>query len=179
MNFSERPIAMTDLETSGDIFAEHEILEIGLVLFDQKTLAILDTLNIKVRPEHIENALPEALKANTYTPEGWVDAVPLADALAQYSAKVQGAIFAAYNVSFDWGFINEGFRKTGLPNPMNTRENHDRLDVLTLAWAKGLREESSWNLRSACKHFGVPPEGDPHTALAGATTAYEVYKKLI
>jgi hypothetical protein len=52
---------MTDLETTGDIFSIHEILEIGLVLFDQQTFEILDTLNVKVKPEHIENAVPAAL----------------------------------------------------------------------------------------------------------------------
>ena len=44
---NERPIAMTDLETSGDVFGIHEILEIGLVVFDQNNFEIIDTLNIK------------------------------------------------------------------------------------------------------------------------------------
>jgi len=47
MDLSNKPIAMTDLETTGDIFAIHEILEIGLVLFEQKTFKIIDTFETK------------------------------------------------------------------------------------------------------------------------------------
>ncbi len=74
-DISKRPIAMTDLETSGAVFGEHEILEIGLVLFDQHTFEIIDTLNIKIKPEHIENAVPAALERNGYKPENWIDAI--------------------------------------------------------------------------------------------------------
>ncbi|MCE9517381.1 3'-5' exonuclease, partial [Candidatus Nomurabacteria bacterium] len=73
-DISKRPIAMTDLETSGAVFGEHEILEIGLVLFDQHTFEIIDTLNIKIKPEHIENAVPAALERNGYKAENWTDA---------------------------------------------------------------------------------------------------------
>ena len=31
-NFNEASLAFTDLETTGDIFTKHEILEIGLVV---------------------------------------------------------------------------------------------------------------------------------------------------
>ncbi len=169
---------MTDLETTGELPSRHEMLEIGLVLFHPKTFAILDTFNTKVRPEHIETAKPEALAVNGYREENWSDAVSLADAMKTYGEKTQGAVFCSYNVSFDWPFIAEAFHRCGLPNPMMTRENHDRLDVLTLAWQKGLKHESSFSLRSACKLFGVPPEPEPHSALNGAMTAYELWKKL-
>lgn len=170
---------MTDLETTGDVFSEHEVIEIGLVLFDQKTLEILDTMDIKVRPEHIENAKPMALERNGYKEENWHDAVSLSEAVKQYAEKTKDAIFCSYNVSFDWGFICEAFQKTGISNPMNTRENHDRIDVLTMAWMKGLKESPSLSLLSACKMFDVPPEPEPHSALNGAMTAYELYKKIV
>src|SRR6185369_17413366 len=158
MNFKESPIAMTDLETSGDVFSVHEILEIGLVVFDQKTFEILDTMNVKVKPEHIENALDVALERNGYKEENWKEAISLEEAIKIYKEKTQHAIFCSYNVSFDWGFICEAYQKAGIQNPMNTPENHDRIDMLTLAWAKGLKDSPSLSLKSACKMFGVPPE---------------------
>jgi DNA polymerase III epsilon subunit-like protein len=174
-----RHIAMTDLETSGDVFGVHEILEIGLVVFNQKTFEIIDTLNIKVRPEHIENAVPAAIALNGYKKENWKEALSLSDALAQYTEKTQGAIFCSYNVSFDWGFMNEAFQKTGLPNHMSTRENHDRLDVLTLVYDHGLKNGPSLSLKNACTMFDIPLEPEPHSALNGAMTAYELWKKLM
>jgi len=102
---------MTDLETSGDVFGVHEILEIGLVVFDQNTLEIIDTLNIKTKPLNIENAVPEAMVANGYKEEDWQDAVSLKEAIQQYADKTRDAIFCAYNATFDWGFMNDAFRE--------------------------------------------------------------------
>lgn len=169
---------MTDLETSGDVPSVHEILEIGLVVFDPVTFEISDTYNQKVKPKNIENAVPEALAHNGYKEEGWANAIDLESALIEYTKKTSDCVFCAYNVSFDWAFINENLYKYKISNPMSTRENHDRLDVLTLAWAKGLKEGTSLSLKNACRLFGVEPEPEPHSALNGAMTAYQLFKKL-
>ncbi len=169
-----RLIAMTDLETSGDIFGVHEILEIGLVVFDQNTFEIIDTLNIKVKPEHIENAVPAALERNGYRPEDWVGAVSLKEAMRLYGEKTRGAIFCAYNATFDWGFINNAFYTIGVKDEMD----YHRLDVLSMIWNGTLRSKESWSLKLACESLGVPPEPDPHSALNGAMAAYELFKKV-
>jgi len=174
----QRKIAMTDLETTGDIPSLHEILEIGLVVFDADTFEILDTMNKKVKLEHVETAVPMALSYNGYKEEDWKNAISLEEAIGEYGKKTKDCIFCAYNVSFDWGFINEAFNKFGIQNPMSTKENHDRLDLLTLAWEKGLKKEKSFSLKTACNLFGISPEPEPHSALNGAMTAYELFKKL-
>lgn len=178
MNAKSRKIAITDLETTGDVPSRHEIIEIGLVVFNPNTFEILDTMDKKVKPEHIETAVREAILYNGYNEEGWKDAVSLEEAIGEYGKKTKDCVFCAYNVSFDWGFINEAFAKFGIDNPMATRENHDRLDLLTLAWERGLKNEKSFSLKSACNLFGIPPEPDPHSALNGALTSYELFKKL-
>lgn len=178
MNQNKKYIAMTDLETSGDIFSIHEILEVGLVVFDQDTFKIIETMDKKVKPENIENAVPQALVLNGYKEEYWKDALSLKDAMTEYAQKTQNCIFCSYNVSFDWGFINKGFFKTNIENHMSTRENHDRLDVLSVAWTKGLKDSPSFSLKTACQMFDIPPEPHPHSALNGAMTAYELWKKL-
>ena len=124
--------------------------------------------------EDIETAVPEALKLNGYKPEDWQAALTLAEAMKIYTEKTQGAIFCSWNVSFDWGFINEAFRKT------KTRDGMDyhRLDVLSIAWDKELKHLDKWNLKKACEILAIPPEPDVHAALNGAMTAYKVFKKL-
>lgn len=173
-NLNEHPLAFTDLETTGDVFGEHEILEIGLVVADQKNLEIIDTLNIKVKPLNIKNAIPAALQRNGYKPEDWQDAVALKEAMEQYTQMSKGAIFCAYNATFDWGFLNEAFRKTGIKDMMD----YHRLDLLSIAWERGMKEKGSWSLRLACEMFGVPPEPPIHRALNGAMTCFNLYKKL-
>lgn len=164
---------MTDLETSGDVFGVHEILEVGLVVFDQNSFEILETMNIKVKPEHIENAVPVALLRNGYNEKDWQEAVTLEEAVQKYAEKTKGAIFCAYNATFDWGFMNNAFRRTGIKDYMD----YHRLDLLGIAWTKGMKESNKWNLKTACEMFGIPPEPDPHNALNGAMTAYELFKK--
>jgi len=171
---NERRIAMTDLETSGDVFGVNEILEIGLVVFGQKSFEIIDTLDVKVKPEHIENAIPAALAKNGYKPENWQEAVSLKSAIEQYAEKTKDCIFCAYNATFDWGFMNHAFRVTGVQDDMD----YHRLDVLSMLWKDTFRNKESWSLKTACQIFGVPPEPEPHSALNGAMTAYELFKKL-
>lgn len=178
MKTNERKIAMTDLETSGDVFGVHEILEIGLVIFDQNNFEIIDTLNIKIKPLHIENAIPAALERNGYNEAGWGKAVSLIEAMKIYAEKTKDCVFCAYNATFDWGFVSDAFRKTDILNPMSAKENHSRLDLLSIAYAKGLDKSLSLSLKSACEMFGVPKEPEPHNALNGAMRAYELFKIL-
>jgi len=165
---------MTDVETTGDIFGVHEILEIGLVVFDQNTFEIIDTLEVKVKPTSLKNAIPAALEKNGYSVKEWEGAVSLKDAMEIYASKTEGCAFCSFNVSFDWGFINDAFIKTGIKD----KTDYHRLDLLSMAWIKGLGKNEKWTLKTACEIFGVPPEPMPHSALNGAMTAYELFKKL-
>lgn len=173
--FLDRPLAFTDIETTGLDVLEHEIIEIGLVVADQHTLSVIDELEVRVRPEHIERASAEALRVNGYRPEDWQDAVSLAEAMDMYATKTAEGIFVAHNVTFDWSFINMAFRLTGVRN----RLDYHRLDILTMAWQK-LRHSglAKFNLNEIAKFVGAPGEPMPHRALNGARNAYEVFVRL-
>lgn len=175
-SFFKRPLAITDLEMTGLDPSVHEIIEIGLVLVDQDTFEIKDTLNVQVKPEHIGTASPEALVVNGYKAEDWNDAIPLKEALQIYAEKTRGAVFCGQVVSVDWGFLAEGFRKTGVVHSMD----YHQVDVPSIAWAK-LRHTGieKVKLSALCKYFGIPEEPQEHRAINGAMKAYEVLKKLI
>lgn len=176
MNFFKRPIAVTDLEMTGLDPHIHEIIEIGLVVVDPATMDITDTLDVKVKPEHIQTADPQALKTNGYAPEDWGDAVSLKDALQRYAAKTENAVFCAQTINNDWGFLAEGFYRTGVKHTMD----YHMIDIPSIAWA-ALRHTGiqKVRLRELCKYFGIPPEPDQHRAINGATKAYEVLKRLV
>jgi DNA polymerase III epsilon subunit-like protein len=173
--FLDRPLAFTDIESTGLDVLTHEIIEIGLVVADQRTLAVIDELEVKVRPDSIELASPEALKVNGYRPEDWQDAVSLGEAMSVYAVKTAEAIFVAHNVTFDWSFIDMAFRLTGVRNGLD----YHRLDILTMAWQK-LRHSglAKYNLNEIAKFVGAPGEPMPHRALNGARNAYEVFIRL-
>jgi len=107
----ERPIAVIDIETTGDNPVIHEIIEIGLILINPKTLQLLEKWTTKVKPTHIETALAVALKCNGYHEREWEGAPFLGEAMKIFSAKTKGAIFCSYNLSFDWSFISQAFAK--------------------------------------------------------------------
>ena len=174
MNFKDRYLAITDIETTGDIPGVHEIIEIGLVVCDPKTFQIYDKLNIKIKPQNIENAIPKALERNGYKSESWLRAVSLKEAMEIYAKKTQNAVFYAYNVTFDWGFINQAFKQTG------TRDGMDfhRFDIMSMVFCKFNRELGSVSLDSASGLLGIPSEAMPHNALNGAMQAYIVLKNL-
>lgn len=176
MNLRDRPIAITDLETTGLDSSVHEIIEIGLVLVDQKTLDIIDTLDIKVCPEHISTAQQRALELNGYNEADWRDAVSLGKAMALYADKTRDAIFCAHNITFDWSFMSAAFKKTHVINEMD----YHRLDTFTMAWMK-LRDTKleKFNGDALLEFFGLEKEPPIHRAINGAMKAYKIFKRLM
>ena len=175
-SLTSRSIAITDIETTGLNPKLHEILEIGLLVIDQQSFQVIDTLNFKIKPEHIEAASQESLAVNGYKESDWKDAITLNEAMRVYSDKTKKAIFCSHNVTFDWSFINEAFSQTGVANQMD----YHRLDLLTIAWtALANKSVRFFNLNRLASYLGIPEEPTPHRAINGARTAYEVFKKLV
>lgn len=176
INFFERPIAVTDLEMTGLDPSIHEIIEIGLLVVRQPSFEIIDTLNIKVKPEHPETASAEALAVTGYTSDGWKDALPLKEALELYAQKTVGGIFCAQTINNDWAFLSQGFRTTGVQHSMD----YHMIDIPSIAWEK-LRATGIKKIRLSelCKYFSIEPEPARHEAINGAMKAYEVLKKLL
>lgn len=174
MNFRERIIAITDLETTGDIPGVHEILEIGLVLCKPKTFEIVDTLNVKVKPLHLDTSIDRAMSRNGYNEKDWANAGTLKEAMEIYGPKVKEAVFYSYNVTFDWGFIIDAFKQTGVKNEMD----YHHFDIMSMALQKFGEKMESASLDSVSKLVGIPTEPMPHNALNGAMQAYEVLKRL-
>lgn len=174
-SFLDRPLLFTDFETSGIDRVEHEIVEMGLVRADQRTLRILDTWETKVRPEHIETASAKALEINGYDEAAWRDAPALAEAIGAYAQYAVGGVLAAHNITFEWRFLDEAFRKTGVRDTLD----YHRVCLFSIAWEK-LRDSglTEFNLDKVAKHLGLPEEPVPHRALTGAMQCYEVYKLL-
>ena len=87
----------------------------------------------------------------------------IADDLAEF---LDGAIFVAHNVEFDYGFVHREFRRIGRSLRMPklcTAASMRRLDP-------GLR---SYALANLCRHFDVPLDNH-HRALCDARAAAEL-----
>lgn len=170
-------IAITDVETTGLDANINEIIEIGLVVFDDQTFEILDTLDIKIKPEHPETFDPIAKKVNGYNEKLWENSVSLEEAMKIYVSKTNDAMFCAHNVTFDYNFITKALEKSKMTNSFF---NYYTIDTYSLAWSKIPHDKiESWSLKSICEYLEIAPEPEVHRGINGAMVEYEVYKKLM
>lgn len=174
-------LAFVDIETTGFDKEKHEIIEIGLVLVEQlgndgKEFKVLGEFEYKIKPEHIETADPQALKVNGYDEGQWLFASSLKDVMKVFAEKTKDAIFVAHNLTFDYSFIEDAFKKTGVENQMF----YPKLDTISMAYAKlhTNQKVEKFRLQKLCEYFGIQ-NNKAHTALSDAIALFEVYKKLM
>ena len=167
--------AFIDIETTGLNVLENEIIEIGCVLTTPQ-LEVIEEFELKIKPEHIENADPISLKISHYDPKNWELAHTLSEAMEILSTKVKDHIMVGQNIAFDSGFLEYAFLKTQKSNPMH----YHKLDTISIAWAKLFKNSDlkHFSLREMCLRFGIKNE-NAHTALADARATFELYKKLM
>ena len=177
MDFYKRPLAITDIETTGLDPQSHEIIEIGLLVVDPTTLKVRDKFEVKVKPEHSKTAVKKALAANGYNEKDWKRAWPLKDALEVYADKTRDAIFFSQNAYSEWAFIEEGFKKTAVEDLMD----YHRLDLFSIGWARRERFPSlvKFSLASLAKYFALEPELKPNRAMNGAKQMLAVLSRLL
>ena len=167
--------AFIDIETTGLNLIKNEIIEIGVVITTPE-LEIIEEFDLKIKPEHIEDADPVSLKVNHYDPENWQGAYTLDEAIKIFSEKVKDCIMVGHNVAFDSGFLEYAFNKMGIINTMH----YHKMDTISIAWAKLHREPDleHLSLRELCLRFDIKNE-KAHTGLSDARATYELYKKLM
>ncbi len=173
MKFRDRPLAITDVETTGLDASVHEIIDLAVLVVDQSSLKILDRYHARVQPEHIRTAAKQALIVAGYNAPAWRNSVSLETALAVYASKATDAVFCSYNSYLAYSFIDAAFKQTGIEDPTD----YHRLDLFTLAWTRlGL---ASPTLDSICKRLEIVPEPLPRRAMDGALKQLEVLKALL
>jgi DNA polymerase III epsilon subunit-like protein len=176
-------LAFLDVETTGFDPERHEIVQIGIVLAKQNPrpgkgpeLTIVEEIDLKIKPEHIETADEEALRINGYNEGEWMFAPDLKPTMEMLSKKLDGAILVAHNLAFDNSFMEAAWKKTGVENTMKRY----KLDTISIAFARFYERDGDmrYSLGYLCDIFGIKNE-NAHTALADAKALYQVYKKMM
>lgn len=182
INFRDRKILFVDLETTGLIIKKHEIVEVGCLVVDGRSLKLIGKYYARVNPEHIETADPEGLKISGFSKERWKKAKPLGNVLKDIIGLAPGAMVAGWKVDFDWWMLEKNFQKFGLKHKFD----YHLIDVISLAYAyfRKKEEPEDLSLSFVCKLLGVPihekhHEGVGHNAMDDIMATYRVFKKLI
>lgn len=173
---SVNSLVVIDLEMSGPNPQMHEVLDVGGVR------ATLDhafpeekSWGSRVKPKHIGNADPNALKVVGYHPKHWKDALDLEKAFAELAELGRGAAIAGWGIGQDMNFLVEVFRRLEMDWPFAPVS----VDVQPIArqLLKGTGSVDRFNLGHVADRLGIGRMGE-HGALPDAYATYDVLVKL-
>ena len=95
-----------DTETTGLDNQAHELISLGaIVMIDN---VIVQTIEIKVKPQRLQNADPKAMQVNGYSEYKWrkaIDPQLAANQIYAFFLNHQDATLVGHNVQFDIGFL--------------------------------------------------------------------------
>lgn len=179
----ESILAFLDTETTGLNPEKHEVIEVGVVLAKQiprpgrgPSLEVVEEIEMKIKPQRLEDAEDEALRINGYNDADWMFAPELRPAMELLAKKLSGAIMVSHNITFDAPFMEKSFERAGVENTLKRY----KLDTISIAFARfyNKEEDIKYSLGYLSDLFGIKNE-NAHTALADARTLYQIYKKMM
>ncbi len=163
----EKLFAIIDVETTGGRPEFERITEIAIVLHDGER--VVDTFSTLLNPER---SIPWNITQLTGITNDMVATAPKFYEVAKKIVEMTtDAIFVAHNVSFDYGFIREEFRRFGY--------DFSRKQLCTVRMSRkafpGLRSYSLSNLK---QHFGIYAENS-HRALDDTLATVEIFERIL
>lgn len=165
-----------DLEMSGPNPQLHEVLDVGAVLAAVAPgLPEEASWGSRVKPRHIGNAQPGALKVVKYSPKDWRDALELEDAMARFVELGERALVTGWGIGQDLVFLSESCRRLGIQWPFAPLA----VDVQRIAriLLRGSGDVDRFNLGHVADRLGIGRMGE-HGALPDAYATYDVLVKL-
>jgi DNA polymerase III subunit epsilon len=162
-----QPYVVVDVETTGGKAAGHRITEIGAVKIINGVE--VDRWTSLLNPQR---RIPKFITQLTGISDAMVADAPLfCEIVDSLEAFLQGSIFVAHNVNFDYGFFKLEYeridRRFSLPKLCTVREMRKYFPSLT-----------SYSLSALCKEFGIQLQSH-HRALCDAEAAAELLKMVI
>lgn len=168
-------LAVIDFEMSGPKPRMHELLDAGIVVCDLAgVLPEQASWGQRIRPKHIGNAVPGALKVVGYSPKAWKQAITLEEAVGKLVELGSGAVITGWGIGQDIAFLLESLRRTDTPWPFAGVV----LDIQPIARALLGNEVDRLNLGHVADRLGIGRLGE-HGALADAYATYDVLVKLV
>jgi len=153
---------VVDVETTGGRAETHRLTEIGAVKVQNGE--IIDEFQTLLNPErHIPNTITRLTGIN----HDMVKDAPLFKDIAQdFADFMEGAIFVAHNVGFDYRFISGEYKRLGA-----------RFRAPKLCTVSSMRKYypglASYSLANLCREFNIPLTNH-HRALCDAKAATEL-----
>ncbi len=171
--WTELPIALIDVETTGTDASVDRVVEVGIVI--ARSGEIVERRNWLVNPGR---PIPkEASDVHKITDDDVKDAPPFAAVVDEIAAMLAGCVPAAYNAAFDRAFLGNEVARTSAAGaasaaPPALRRNVEWVDPLV--WARELQQgERSRALGEVAARLGISLE-NAHRASDDAEAALRV-----
>jgi len=158
-----------DIETSGLLPEEHEIIELGAILVE--THSITERFSLLVRPQ---TAITTKIEKITGITNAMLqkEGVELSIAMQQFISFVRDLPVVSHNVDFDYSFLRKACALCNLPLFSNRS-----IDTLTLARRK-IKQVPNYKLGTLATYFAIDTTHS-HRSLVDCEITYQLYEKLI
>jgi len=162
----DRPLAIVDIETTGGSVTRDRITEIGIVEVDEQGVREWSTLIDPGIP------IPPAIQRFTGITDTMVAGAPRFEQVAKdIYQRLEGKVFVAHNVRFDYGFIYNAFAWLGLPLSLEL--------LCTVKLSRALYpEHKRHSLGTLIERFALSVDAR-HRALADARATYQFLCKAV
>lgn len=153
---------VVDIETTGGGRSNHRITEIGALKVQNGK--VIDEFQTLLNPER---HIPAGITRLTGISNDMVKNAPLFEAIADdFKAFVDGSIFVAHNVNFDYGFIREEYARLG------RSFRYPKMCTVS-SMRKFYPGLKSYSLANLCREFSIDLNGH-HRAMVDARAATEL-----
>ena len=176
-------LAFIDVETTGLVPGWHEMIDIGVAMTDLEG-TVVDTLFVRIQPEHPERLSEGARRVNAFDARKWqaLGAVPprlAVQRLTDFHRRVAAdrpTLMVAFNRQFDAAFLDHLFRASG--GTWRALYDYFVLDLPSMAWSLGLRDLANGALAQRLDVADEPRVAEDHTGLSGALLNARIYRAL-
>lgn len=158
--------AITDIETTGSYASANGITEIAVYIFDGQE--IVDQFETLVNPHQ---SIPGFVQSLTGITDDMVQLAPSFEEIApKLTELLQGKVFVAHNVNFDYSFIHHQLQNHGYE--LNCKK------LCTVRYARKIFPKlASYSLGNLCRHFNIQIQ-NRHRAGGDARATVELFRLL-
>lgn len=190
LSLNGNTLAVVDVETTGEEPGFHEIIQVAIVPLDQELEPKYRPFYTMIRPEFLDRAQPEAMRAHGISEEDLVKAPSKETVMEALEEWYEGLEIPmnrrlmplCQNASFDVPFMKAFLG----PRHYETFFGHQVRD--TMPFALGLNDSAAFaaeslpfgwvGLKPLCQHFGIDIS-QYHDSLADCLATAKVYRELL
>lgn len=179
-----KDLLILDVEATGADFSKYELIQLGAILLDRKTLKEKKSFETFIKPKHWDIYEPEAMAVNKITWEDVKGAPGLKTSLQKFEKTFgSNVIIAPYGSILDTAYLRMGYKQCKMAYPFD----YHVYDIWPLAYTYMARHKllknktrfSGFSLEDIANHFKLAVPAGRHTALADCRLEADVLRKLL